>query len=357
MKAATALLFALFVFAHAGCPPPLNDCSGACYVDSLYCCVNGVLTQKSFCGGNGGGGNGGGGGDGRCTYQNEQRWDGWGFFDQFNFFTAADPTHGFVQYVDRGTAQNQGLINVNPQGQVYIGVDTQNNAPGGRRSVRLESKNTIHKYQLMILDLAHMPGSVCGSWPAFWTYGANWPNNGEIDIIEGVNNQGQNSITLHTKGGCSMQGGRDMSGTSRQDNCDVNVNGNAGCGVAVNKGNSYGNGFNAQGGGVYAMERADDWIKVWYFPRSGIPADALSGRPDLCTWGQPDAVFPLGGGCPSDFFGPQNIIFNVAFCGDWAGAVFGQQGCGGSCNDFVANNPFAFVESYWLINSLRILSK
>lgn len=40
---------------------------------------------------------------------------------------------------------------------------------------------------LIIGDFAHMPGSDCGIWPAFWLVGPNWPSGGEIDIIEGVN--------------------------------------------------------------------------------------------------------------------------------------------------------------------------
>ena len=27
----------------------------------------------------------------------------------------------------------------------------------------------------------------CGTWPAYWLCGENWPYKGEIDIIEGVN--------------------------------------------------------------------------------------------------------------------------------------------------------------------------
>jgi hypothetical protein len=39
---------------------------------------------------------------------------------------------------------------------------------------------------IFVIDIQHMPtGS--GTWPAWWSYGPNWPNNGEIDTIETVN--------------------------------------------------------------------------------------------------------------------------------------------------------------------------
>ena len=66
---------------------------------------------------------------------------------------------------------------------------------------------------MIILDLAHMPEG-CGTWPAFWTVtrGA-WPAGGEIDIIEGVNDQGPNLSSLHTTPYCDMPAsGRNMAG-------------------------------------------------------------------------------------------------------------------------------------------------
>jgi hypothetical protein len=84
------------------------------------------------------------------------------FFDKFDFFTESDPTNGHVQYVDRGTAESGQLISSGSS--IHMGVDTANNAPDGRQSVRLSSTQTYH-HGLFILDLGHMPTG-CGTWPA-----------------------------------------------------------------------------------------------------------------------------------------------------------------------------------------------
>lgn len=86
------------------------------------------------------------------------------FFSLFDFFTGPDPTHGFVQYVDEGTARNNALIQENGDG-VYVGVDHNTISSAGRASVRLESRNTYTR-GLFIVDIAHMPGGICGTWPA-----------------------------------------------------------------------------------------------------------------------------------------------------------------------------------------------
>lgn len=102
------------------------------------------------------------------------------FFDGFDFFTDADPTHGFVKYVDQATAQSAGLISTRG-GKVIMRADNSTVSPNGRRSVRITSRLSYTNSALVLLDLEHMPVG-CGTWPAFWMFGPDWPNNGEIDV-------------------------------------------------------------------------------------------------------------------------------------------------------------------------------
>lgn len=84
-----------------------------------------------------------------------------------NLIQEADPTRGYVSYVNTSIARDTGLISASG-GSAYFGVDNINQAWGsGRRSVRLTS-HQAYNHGLFILDLAHMPGSVCGTWPALW---------------------------------------------------------------------------------------------------------------------------------------------------------------------------------------------
>lgn len=116
-----------------------------------------------------------------AQYQSVALFQGDSFFDDWTFFTGADPTAGYVQYVDQGTAQSNGLISTSG-GAAYMGVDytsTLDPNGAGRQSVRITS-NQAFTEGLFVADIAHMPGSICGSWPAWWTVGGNWPNDGEI---------------------------------------------------------------------------------------------------------------------------------------------------------------------------------
>jgi hypothetical protein len=187
--------------------------------------------------------------------------------------------------------------------------------------------------------------------------GPNWPNSGEIDIIEGVNDNAQNQMTLHTAPGCTVSvGPGGQTGTSVGDpNCG-DGGGNNGCGVVDYVGTSYGTGFDAAGGGVYATEWTSSWIKVWYFPYSQLPADIKSGNPNPSGWGTPQANF---GGCAFDnYFKNLQIIFDNTFCGAWAGNVWSQAvSCSSqnpSCINFVASEPQVYSIAYWLVNSIKV---
>jgi hypothetical protein len=223
----------------------------------------------------------------------------------------------------------------------------------------LESTNT-YTHGLVILDLAHMPGSVCGSWPAFWMLGSDWPKNGEIDIIEGVNDQSSNQMTLHTSSGCSISNSG-FTGTLVTDDCYVDASGqsaNAGCAIDNGNSESYGSGFNNAGGGVYATEWTGSAINVWHFPSYSVPSDISSGNPVPSNWGTPAARF--AGSCDIDsHFNNLQIVFDITFCGDWAGdsSVWSSGSCGSkasTCDSYVQNNPSAFEETYWSVKSLKV---
>ncbi|OAA66750.1 beta-glucanase [Niveomyces insectorum RCEF 264] len=284
------------------------------------------------------------------------------FFSGFSFFDAPDPTHGFVNYASAQVASQQGLAGY-VNNMVYLGVDHITADPAtGRASTRVTS-NTAYQRGLFVADIAHMPVG-CGVWPAFWTLGPNWPAGGEIDIVEGVNSQTTDTITLHTAPGCVMSNTGSTAGTvytagTASFDCGAG-NGNTGCSLATADAQGYGDAFNANGGGVYAMELASSAISVWFFPRGSAMAAQLSAGggapPDTATFGTPTARFS---GCDVDaYFAAQQIVLDTTLCGDWAGNVWSQDATcaarGSSCAAYVAQNPDAFVDAYWLINSIQV---
>ncbi|KAF9567184.1 2 beta-glucanase [Agrocybe pediades] len=285
---------------------------------------------------------------------------GSGFLNAFTVEAMSDPTHGRVNYVSASTAKSQNLTYAS--GNTFIMradyKTTLSSSGPGRNSVRMQSNNQ-YTTAVMVFNIRHMPQG-CGTWPAVWTVGADWPNQGEVDILEGVNDQGPNQVTLHTSSGCTMPSSRSETGTAVGNNCDSAATNNAGCGVKVDDSRSYGPTFNSNGGGWYAMERTSSFIKVWFWSRSasGIPSDVTSGASSVNTdnWGTPRAYFPNNSCSISSKFGPHNIIFDLTFCGDWAGSssVYAASGCPSTCVDYVNNNPSAFKNAYFDFASLKI---
>lgn len=100
----------------------------------------------------------------------------------------------------------------------------------------------------------------------------------------------------------------------------------AGCTVESTLPDNSGVSFNDVGGGVYAMEWTSTAIRIWSFPRDAIPESITSGSPDVNAFGLPVANFE--GSCDIDnYFYNHSLIFNVDFCGQWAGPTFDTDGC------------------------------
>ncbi|KAH8086636.1 putative laminarinase [Cristinia sonorae] len=223
------------------------------------------------------------------------------FLNEFVHDAIPDPTHGRVSAKSDFCSGNTFVI---------LADSTTVLAPNGpgRNSVRIRSQKTYITH-VSVFNIVHMPEG-CGTWPAVWeTATTNWPNLGEVDI---------NSTTP---------------------------------GI-------YGPLFNDNRGGWYAMERTDNFIKVWFWPRSAgnVPAEVRSGALGINTdsWGRPSAFFPNTQCDLKVHFGPNNVIINLTFCGDWAGqpGIFIITGLGVMA--YANENPRVFEEAYWQFNAVRV---
>ncbi|KAI4156494.1 MAG: hypothetical protein LQ340_000243 [Diploschistes diacapsis] len=285
------------------------------------------------------------------------------WMSSFQVISMPDPTGGFVNYVSAADAQSLGLYQTIGN-QIYIGVDntTVLDPNGtGRNSVRLQS-NAVYNDGLFIADFAHIPGSACVLTAdpnrTSWLTGPTWPQNGEIDIIEGINAQTHNQVTIHTSPGCNVTVGQygQLGSSGANTKCGIG-GGYNGCTVFANTDKSYGTGFNAANGGVYALHWTNSEIKVWLFSEGGVPSDITNqSTPTPNRWGTPQASFV---GCAFDsFFKNNNLMFDTTFCGDWAGKQWGASSTcsklAPTCDAYAAANPAAYSQSYWLINSVRV---
>ncbi|CAG8654264.1 9515_t:CDS:10, partial [Acaulospora colombiana] len=96
-------------------------------------------------------------------------------------------------------------------------------------------------------------------------------------------------------------------------------------------------------------------------------------HPEQTVMGEPVALFPNTSCDIESKFDVNNVIINLTFCGDWAGAVYPDSGCVGDlcqvCEvlisfasdiipvghiDFVNSNPSAFSDAYWDIAAIRM---
>ncbi|KAJ7089269.1 glycoside hydrolase family 16 protein [Mycena belliarum] len=297
--------------------------------------------------------------------------EGQAFLDFFKYDTNANDNGGAAQYVN---GISQGLAYTSGS-QVILAVDNAQNV-GARNALRMVSKNTFNAkdMNLFVFDIAQMP-AVCGTWPAVWFTGANWPFDGEIDVVEGVSLYKKNIYSVHTGSGCTIPPA--AISTMKQvslvkagaTNCDANVD-TAGCGFSDESTASFGPDFNKAGGGVFALQFDTTGVKTWFFQAGKVPSDIKSFAPNPSTWGAPRMDVPSLSCDPTTYFRDLMMVVDTNLAGTFTEGVWAVDGAGGqgtSCKtqtgvataaEFVKNHGSEFGDAaQWKMNGFYIYSQ
>ena len=117
--------------------------------------------------------------------------EGQNFFSNYDFYDGPDSlgSAGYNNYVSEAKATKLDIASVvnekderTGENEDFVYMSSTPTKDGPRKSVRLEGKTRFNR-GLFILDVRHMPDGPA-IWPAFWlTDEANWPRNGEVDIL------------------------------------------------------------------------------------------------------------------------------------------------------------------------------
>jgi hypothetical protein len=296
------------------------------------------------------------------TYSMVKEYYGSSFFDAWTFYNYYDNlTNGDVTYVSAQNASAYQLAYVDTTtNHAIIKVDNTSTVvyDNKRNSVRISSTDSFAVGSLWVADLYHTPYG-CSVWPAWWSQAAIWPQGGEIDTFEGINTNTQNQMSLHTETGCTAIGQNQTSTLVASTNCSYAANEDQGCIVTDPSTNSYGAGFASSGGGAFVTEMASTGINIWFFPRSEIPSSLSSNAStiDTSTFGIPVGNWPSTGCNISQFFEPQNLIFDITLCGDWADGASWNSTCSGICyNNWVMGNGTDYDNAYFEVSYVRVFS-
>lgn len=289
------------------------------------------------------------------TYSGSTFFNDWVFYDHFD-----NLTNGDAIFVSSSVATSARLAYVDPTtSHAIIKVDNTTTVPYNqkRNTVRITSKDRYSVGSVWVADMLHVPYG-CSVWPAWWSQAPSWPQGGEIDTFEGVNQVTMNQMALHTQPGCTQVSPVQSSTLINSTDCSYLANSNQGCVVTNPTTQSYGAAFASAGGGVFVTEFAASGISIWFFTRSQVPSSLTSSATniDTSTLGTPVANWPNGGCSTQQFFEPQNLIFDITLCGDFAGnpATFNQT-CSGTCyTDFVIGPPSTYDNAYFEINYVNV---
>jgi hypothetical protein len=138
-----------------------------------------------------------------------------------------------------------------------------------------------------------------------------------------------------------------FTGTVMNTNCSSSPSNDTGCAFLDTDDTSYGQGFLGAGGGIFALLRNTDGLRIWHFDRQSIPEDVSTGQPDPDSWPSPNAFLSADNCNVDSFFSPQTIVLDTTICGGWASSDYPGSGCPGTCTQQVTDGN-NFVSAYFM---------
>mmetsp|Transcript_25979 Transcript_25979/g.69046 ORF Transcript_25979/g.69046 Transcript_25979/m.69046 type:complete len:537 (+) Transcript_25979:96-1706(+) len=262
------------------------------------------------------------------------------FFDDWDYLEW-DSNNGAAQYLGRDQANSEGVTAAyDTHAILRVGA---RGLPGKRKTAKVRSRRSW-KYFLAAIRFTHVPFG-CGLWPAFWTHagGIQWPEGGELDILEYVNDiASQTSLHTGVRNACNLDGGKinkpgcpvmpDLNGMNYD--CTTDYPKKLGCAPNTLPLQSPAE-WNMHPV-TFAIEWTESFVKIFKIPDYQLPADLLENDPKPDTWDQwLVSYYPLGAtgepDCrnPADVMAPQQLILNIGLCGDWAGKIWSMSA---TCN-------------------------
>ncbi|KAM3449475.1 hypothetical protein NHJ6243_009965, partial [Beauveria neobassiana] len=324
-----------------------------------------------------------------ASYSLSKTYDSSNFLDEFHFLETdqfpwglADNGH-WGEYQNVKDAVDKRMASVKDN-KVYLGVDseTELDIVSAQRpaALRVQSKESFRE-GLVITRFYHMPKPVCGAWPAYWTLGGDEDWKGEIDMYRGWNLNAANKPIFHAP--LNPKFLHDAVAQPSTDECYESYRIPAqtanfisrichenhrylvpwveeGCQSEEVKDGIWG----SPDGGIQALERTKDTIKLYTWQIGKEPKNIDSKNPDTSSWGKPSVQLTSPGCDTSKAFGNHTILFTLTFCGDrlWkeppadgkSGKTCKQITGAETCAEYVAGNPEAFKDFYFGINDVRI---
>lgn len=262
------------------------------------------------------------------TYTLSWKSEGSTFFDKWQFIEKSE-THGAEWYLNKTEAFRVGVVSATQHGAIMRVGDQI--CPFKRRSALLHSAQAWRpdKGFMLVMKYKHVPYGA-GIWPAFWLVNSDvvWPKGGELDILEYANDD-SSKVTFHTDKNCSIDQAkfkRCMDSPLLDDDtithCYTNYTGNE-LGCKPRQIRRTGQWF-AENPGVIATVWDASGVSVYHIPEASIPFDLATDKPQPNSWSSfRIAYLPFKSSSTCvNLAKPQEIVLNIALCGDWAGGAW-----------------------------------